>query len=446
QRELAAPVEREPVPELMPVLPAAGKILRSQRAEDTRVTRFELANGAVVSFRPARPGAGRAYLTVLPESGWLDTESPAANPAGGEQADVWNRSHAGQVVQRGGVGEWDAPTLGRILEGKSTEVRLGPELTATSVTEDLELTLQLVHLYMTTPRRDPAAFAALLAEEQARRSPRQQFESALPSDPGLLASVSGASLDGALRVHAQRYANASRLRIVLVADVEQGRLRSLVERYFASLPGTDSGQATAPTSGTAREVDGPGNRPAPRRVQTVRLSGRGGHENQVMLRFAGTATPSAEARVEFFALQTHLRRRMRQRLREELGGVYDVDVTGGWAGASFWQEVRFECKPERTQELHDAAYELIAELSQRALSDTERSPLVAGYTGTFPGAFQSDEFWHTELVHAVAEGADPRRILELPALASRITAPALLRAAQRYLPIDDYVDTVWSAQ
>jgi zinc protease len=349
-------------------------------------------------------------------------------------------------VQRGGVGEWDAPTLGRILAGKSPEVRLGQELTATSLTEDLELTLQLVHLYLTSPRRDPAAFESLLKELQLPAS-RQPFESALLGDQSALESTTGASLDGAFRVHAQRYANAARLQVVLVADVEQGRLRWLVERYFASLPGTDSGQATAlASSKMARESDGRASRLPKRRVQLVHVSGRPSRETQVVLRFAGVATPSAEARVEFYALQTHLRRRLRERLREELGGVYDVDVAGGWAGAGFWQEIRFECKPEQAQQLRDAARDLIAELSQKGLSDAELRSLVAGYTGTFPGALRSDDFWYTELVHAVREGADPRRILELPALVSRITAPNLRQAAQRYLPLDNYVDAVWSAQ
>lgn len=427
QRQLAQPAELAAMPELMPVLPEPGEIVREQRADSTGVTRFQLANGATVSFRAARSGADRAYLTVLP--------APTV-PASSAEGELWNERRAADVVRESGAGAWDAAAISRMLGGRSTTVRLGSEVTATSNTRDLELTLQLVHSYLTAPRAEPSVFEALVTEAR-RWTPGQQFEHDLLGHVSSGEAATGASLEGALRSYRDRFANAARLQIVLVADVEHDRARSLVERYLASLPG--SGQSPAPARTTAVAAQA-----AAREIRRVRRSDRPSSESLVVLRFAGAATPSPEARVELHALQTQLQRRLRQRLREQLRAVYDVTVSAGWAEAGSWQEIRFDCAPERVALLEAAVLDVVGELREGRVSDADLKSLVEWYSAPFPGAFQADSFWHAELTHAVREQADPQRILRLPALVSRISAPHLQQAARRHLPLDNYVVGEWS--
>jgi hypothetical protein len=55
-------------------------------------------------------------------------------------------------------------------------------------------------------------------------------------------------------------------------------------------------------------------------------------------------------------------------------------------------------------------------------------------------------FWADELEQAFLYGADPRDILALPKLGSRISVDQLASAARRYLPQDQYLDAVWAAR
>src|SRR5690606_32342462 len=77
---------------------------------------------------------------------------------------------AAEIATAGGVGELDRIALRKLLAGKVVQVsatlgELEEGLSGSASPEDLETMLQLVHLRMTAPRRDPEAFAAWKAGE-----------------------------------------------------------------------------------------------------------------------------------------------------------------------------------------------------------------------------------------------------------------------------------------
>jgi hypothetical protein len=108
------------------------------------------------------------------------------------------------------------------------------------------------------------------------------------------------------------------------------------------------------------------------------------------------------------------------------------------------REIRFNCKPEEVDRLRQATLDAIASIDHPGVSDSHLHALRARYSARFPAAFHNDSFWLEELSRAYAEGFDPRGLLRLPALSTRINRDNLRRAARRYLLLDVYVDAVWS--
>jgi hypothetical protein len=96
------------------------------------------------------------------------------------------------------------------------------------------------------------------------------------------------------------------------------------------------------------------------------------------------------------------------------------------------------------EKLQRATLEVIASIAGPGIPDADLERLRAQHAAQFPRAFHEDRFWLEELVHASREGTSPRQILELPKLSTHITRGALRQAARRSLPLDDYVDAVWS--
>jgi zinc protease len=259
-------------------------------------------------------------------------------------------------------------------------------------------------------------------------------------------------LDLAMRAYRAQFGNIAGVEFVIVADLEEERLRALVERYLASLPGTPGASArSANHAAGARE---PSSVPAlaarrasagsDRGIRRVRMAHRPGTESQVVLHFNGSAFPSVQARLELEALEAYLRLRLREVLREQLGGIYDVDVSSGWNGDASWQEIRFDCKPGDVEKLRRATLDVIAGIDRPGVSDADLEVLRAQHAAQFPRAFHEDGFWLAELARTYREDADPRRILELPKLSAHITRDALRVAARRSLPLDHYVDAMWS--
>lgn len=448
-RTRALPPPRAPALaiELMPVLPEPGQITHTERIQEPELHLWTLGNGATVVFKRGRRGSGGALLRGL-TSGRTDDAAKADGKS------PWSRRYASQIVQRSGAGAYDAQSLSRVLSTKTTKVHLGGDIDASSSVEDFETTLQLLHLYLTAPRRDPQAFEQLRAEMREQPAPERAFLDAMFPEMDRRAIAEQLKLDAALEAYRAQFGDVSGVELVIVADLPEDRVRALVERYLANLPGASV--SVAERAASKSKINGPrrGSAPepaAPRAsagfdggIHRVRMANRASAESQVVMRFRGTALPSAPARVELEALEAYLRLRLREVLREQLGAIYDVDVESGWSGDAPWHEIRFDCKPADVEKLQRATRDVIAGIERPGISDAHLDVLRAEYASRFPRAFHEDSFWLEELVHAYREDAPPRRILDLPKLSSHITREALRLAARRHLPLDSYVDAVWS--
>jgi len=432
-------LDPEPGRQLLPVLPKPGSVRHTDTADEIGVRLWWLDNGAQVAFKRGRRGGREALLRILP-----------AAPLPVSAAPEWRAMdwvYAPRLVEASGAGEHDASSLSQLLSNTSTKLQLGTSIDASSANEDLELTLQLVHLYITSPRRDPQAFESLQAQLREAPTPAQAFVQGMFPQADRRTAADRLSLDGALRAYQAQFGDASRLRFVLVGDVPEERARGLVEQYLVSLPGKPT-PVDLPRSQRSKPASSALGSTVPRRtgVQHVRVSGRPALESQVVMYFSGTAVPSPQARVWFDALGMYLRRRLRAVLRETLGGVYDIELRDSWEGQQFSRELRFDCKPEDVDRLQRATREVIAGISARGISDADIAALRAEYLARFPAALESDHYWLDELTHTFAENADPQRIPQLHELSAQINTQALSQAARQFLPLDAYVDAVWSPQ
>jgi zinc protease len=207
-----------------------------------------------------------------------------------------------------------------------------------------------------------------------------------------------------------------------------------VRRYLASLPGTPRRDEP---SASARRLK--------RGIARVHFSERPGRESEVVLQFHGAAQASAESRVELAALAQLLQQRLVAALRVKLGAVYDVAVEHGWVAGGAFVKVHFTCAPDHVERLLKGSLEVVSELKARAISDGEAELLRARRREELERDLVSKSFWVRELAQAYLTGHDPRRILELARLTSRIDPEHLRSAARRYLRDDQYLEAVWAA-
>ncbi len=430
ERGLRAQVQaEEQLAPLLPELPRKGRILRQRRLPAADALEWTLSNGARVVVKPTQLKQDQLLIWAI---------SPGGHSLAPDSL-YWSAAEAMRLVEQCGAGEFDPFTLRKRLAGQKLEIRLTIGETSEQIwleagAQELELALQLLHLYMTRPRMDSTCVEAYRAARRSllqgsTESPEAVFfdtlqtlywQGHLRKRPFQLEDLQYVSPVAAYEFYRQRVSNAADWVFIVVGAVKPEQLRPLVERYLAGLPG-DPRRRERP-----RDV---GARPAP--VGTVVQFERGGEpKTWVGIVYGGELRWSVHNQFRLEALERLLNLRLFERLREELGGVYAAFVWG-WAQKEplphYRLEIAFSCEPERADTLVQELYRELERLRTKGptLDEVERVRRVLLHDYQLDQ--QRNEFWATLLQRHYRDGVALEELLSYPQWLERQLTPALLR-------------------
>ena len=163
-------------------------------------------------------------------------------------------------------------------------------------------------------------------------------------------------LDRARVIYKDRFADAGDFTFVFVGNIDLGKLELLVTTYLASLP-TKKRKETWKDVGVKWPVG-----------MHSKVVERGREpKSQVMLAFHGKERWSRDAENDLQMLGEVLRIRLRETLREELGGVYGVGAGGGLSRRprqEYTFTVNFGCAPDNVEALKQRVLADIAVLQK----------------------------------------------------------------------------------
>jgi zinc protease len=426
---------------LIATAPTPGTIAREGSVAEIGVTEWTLSNGARVIIKPTDFENDAVRVRAMSPGGsslLADRDLPTALVAD-------------DVVGAMGFGEFSPRDLGKALSGRVasaypwiTESSEG--VSARGAASDLEVVLQLVHLAFTSPRKDPEAFAVWQAgaAEDARewqRLPEVAFSEEMArftsgGNPRRMrlteADIGKVDLDRALALYRERFANAGDFTFTIVGNVDLAALRPLVEKYVASLPSSGA------KAERARDI---GVRP---------LAGVKVHETkrgqepkaQVSLQFEAPDKWTKEAAIDLDVMSEVLGIRLREVLREDMGGVYGVGAWG-WLTRLPTQlrsfRIGFGCDPERVADLKKAVFTVIAELQTGGASDDNLTKVRETRRRNLQLNLRDNDHWARELASAYFYGDDPKTIDDLEPITARITSANVKAAAKRFLDVKRYV-------
>jgi zinc protease len=420
--------------------PAGGKVVAEKVVAELGTREWRLANGVRVIVKPTDFKADEVVFTAYSPGG----SSLASNE------DYVSAALASQVVARGGVGAFDVIALQKKLAGKA--VRVGPYiaseeegLSGSASPKDLETMFQLAYLYFTAPRRDSSAFEAFKANAKAAlanrgASPQAAFADTLQvtlaqhhprARPISSALIDEVDLNKAMAFYKDRFADASDFTFVFVGTFNPDSLKPLVERYIGGLPSTGRKESwkdvgIVPPKGVVDRAVRRGIEP----------------KSQTQIVFTGPFEYTPENRQSIRALADVLNIKLREQLREELGGTYSVGV-----GASperiprpeYSFTVSFGSAPERADQLTKAVFAQIDSVKAVGASADDLTKVKEMQIRGWETNLKQNGFWLSQLVAYDEAGEDPRAILDYRATIGRLTAERIRDAAQRYLNAGNYV-------
>ncbi len=439
-RDIAPYVDEVDDTPLVAEPPVPGWIVSEHRDDELDVTTWELSNGARVILKP---------------NDFKDDEVlfRASSPGGTSLArddDYIAASTAADVVSVGGLGAFSLVELQKKLSGKAVGVgpSIGPlyeSLAGSASPEDLETLFQLIYLTFTSPRRDSTAYLAFRTQIDAvlsnrSVSPADAFQDTLTvtlsqhhfrARPPTRDVYEEMNLDKSLEFYRDRYSDAGDFTFIFVGSFNVARLRPLVEHYLASLP--SNGRVE-----TWRDV---GIRPPEGVVERVVRSGVE-PKSRTHIVFTGPLEFSRENRYALEALAEVLQIRLRERLREDMGGTYSVSV-GSLAErdpvASYSLSISFGADPGRLDELAAVVFDEIDSLRARGASPTEVDKVRESQRRTLETSLKQNNYWLWRLLAADRLGLSPREVLDTSSLIESLTPEMIRVAAQKYLLPDNYV-------
>jgi zinc protease len=276
-------------------------------------------------------------------------------------------------------------------------------------------------------KADPqASFGDALRTALSSNHPRRR-----PLD---MAGVDAIDLDTALRIYKDRFADASRFTFLMVGNLDLEKLRPLVLTYLGGLPALDRHE-------NWQDI---GVHPPTGRVDVAVAKGVE-PKAQVRLVWTGDDTWSREEVQDLDALGDALNIRLREVLREDLGGVYGVGVSGGVSDrprGRFSFSIGFGCAPERVDELVAATLREIEAVREHGLGPVYVEKVKETQKRERETSLRENDFWLDVLESYEDHKLDPRLILRYDELVARTTSERLRDTARRVIDPKSYVKGV----
>ncbi len=425
---------------LLPALPEGSPVVAEEALDEIGVTIWTLENGVRVVLKP---------------TDFKDDEIlfSATSPGGTSLVsdDLFRKvTFALNVVGQSGVGEFDQTALGKKLAGKAVRVSpsvgsLSEGMGGSASPQDVETAFQLIYLHFLEPRRDETIFEALKAQQMAflanaGANPNFVFSDTMSATmtqghprvvrlSQLAGTLEAADLDAAHDLYRERFADASDFTFYFTGTFDLATIRPLVERYLGALPNL----------GRVENWRDLGIDPPAGVIETFVYKGLE-PQSRTQIIFAGDADYSLEEANAISAMGEVLDIRLREVLREDLGGTYGVGVGGSLSyrpDEEYSFSISFGSDPERAEELSAAVFEEIERLKAEG-PDTETVDKVREtQRRTKETNLLENGYWLSQLAAFERAGRDLNTIPSYERIESW-TAEQVQQAAIRYLRTDRY--------
>ena len=333
---------------LMAEKPKAGKIVKKENGPfgSTFIT---LSNGVKVVVKPTDFQSDEIIMRAFSEGG------SSLLP----DKDIPNILTLNNVIELGGVGNFSALDLHKVLAGKNANVKTYLSATREGISgacspKDLETMLQLTYLKVTAPRMDKEVFESFktkqrISLESAEANPMKAFSDSIskavynnhPRAQQLTKEmVDQIDNERILEIYKERFADASGFTFLFVGNIDVEKAAPMFEEYLGSLPSLNRNETYKDIQ--LRQRTGKYENIFVKKMETPKAS--------VYITLHGKCAFNTENSLKMNILTQILDLIYTETVREKEGGTYGVSVGGDverYPEESAGIEISFETGPEK---------------------------------------------------------------------------------------------------
>ena len=375
--------------------PTPGKITKEEKDAALDATVWTLQNGMKV---------------ILKNTDFKDDEIRMTGSSVGGYSqyaiqDPVNSKLMNAVMKLGGVGNFSATDLPKVLAGKTASASPGISLitqnfNGSSSIRDFETMLQLVYLYFTAPRKDNDAFQSYLQrmETQLRNQEAEpmvafsdSITAALYGDNPLAVRIRVADLkqldyDRIMEMYKQQFNNPGSFVFTFVGNIDEEKVRPVVEQYLASLPGQAVKGEFIRVPMNFKE--GETNNIFKREMQNPKAS--------VFNTFTGKVERNMKNQILMSMFDQILDIVYTEKVREEEGGTYGVSSAGAISRYPEGQtilQIMFDTDPEKMAHLNEIIYNVLKEIAANGPRETDFTKVKEYMNKSYNESLKENGYW-----------------------------------------------------
>jgi zinc protease len=306
----------------------------------------------------------------------------------------------------------------------------------------------LIWMRVMEPRADPVLFGVMMGQMKSmmanqRATPEFAFGEMVNklmtqdhprSRTPTAEQLDTVNLDAAMKFYKDRFADMGDFTFVFVGSLDPVAMRPLVERYLASLPSTGRKE-------TWRDI---GVR-EPEAVVEGEVKKGIEPKSQTAIIFNGPMKHNQEQRVAIRAMAEILQTRLRETLREELGGTYSVSAAAAYENKpreTYQVSVNFGSDPGRTAALGKRVFEEIEAFKAGGPTEKQVNDVKAAMLRDFETNIKQNLYVLQQTTAKYQNGEAPETLLDVPSYYEKLSIDAIKTAANTYLNTKRYVKVV----
>jgi zinc protease len=424
-------------------MPVSGTVVSEKHVSALGLTQWTLSNGVRIVLKPTdfkneeilvrafSPGGN----SLVPDSNYIAALTTVS------------------VMTEGGLGPFNLIELQKKLAGKI--VNLLPQITQLSEgfsgsasPKDAETLFQMIYLFFTAPRKDSTTYVSYQSRmkayiENRNLQPESAFQDTIQvtmaqhhfrSRPISVPILDEMDLNASYRVFRDRFADASDFTFFIVGSFEIERIRPFVLTYLGGLPSIRRKEIWRDVGirfpkGIIKKIIRKGIEP----------------KSRVAMLFTGSYHWNARNNYIFESMLDVMRIKLREVLRENMGGTYGVDVAGRDSRIpreDYTLTVSFGCAPERVDELVQAVLIQIDSLKAVGPAEFTLHKVKEAQSREYEVQLKDNGFWIQSLQQSFYDGEKPERLLNTPAYIKTLSAEAIRKAAKTYFNTENMVEVI----
>ncbi len=423
--------------------PAPGEVADEKAIAELGLTEWTLSNGVRVILKPTDFKNDQIIFTAFSPGGHSLISDPNYVAA----------VTASSLIQEGGLDGFDQIALQKKLAGKIVNVspwinELQEGLSGNASPQDVETLFQLIYLYFTAPRKDSTAFLSFQSRikgfiRNRGASPDAAYQDTIQvtmanyhfrARPWIESLLDEMNLETSFHIYRDRFADASDFTFVLVGNFDPAVIKPLAQMYLGGLPAIKRDENWKDVG-----VD------APKGVIDKLVKKGVEPKSRVTMIFTGPFAWNRQNTYELNSMTEVLDIKLREVLREDMGGTYGVGVwpsVARYPDEKYSVNISFGCAPERVNELTAAVFQQIDSLKSYGTTEKYLTKVKESQRRKRETDLKENGFWLNVLRSYYEYQDDPKEILYYENKVENLKLEAIQQTAQRYFNTENYVNVV----